>query len=557
MAADLTETGCFENLTEHPQIEKRVALDGRPLIVTCIALKPSNTAITQRAWELLQSAKEKKDPIASNIHDVFKEGIVVDVYGLKVEMNNAQLSLLEIRDARRYFRPNDEIVVNVNQVDEANNIVVLSNNGTDTDPKRLVDEFQEDKEKPMPAQVKRVLGSEGWQIGLIVEFAEKKLDGFIPRNSASYSRFSRLSDTYPVGRQIMVMLDRFDTAHKTFLCHVHALEDPWSHIDKYAVDSIVTAVVRQISKRYVVCELESGLEGSISFDEISWGVEDEKIRKLNGYEPGQSITTKILEIDSNKRRVLLSPKRLTESPVETFLRDNEQSIVCSTVTKVGRHFAFVSLSEGVEGYLHVREFMWSYCEDMEAHLSVEQRLEVKLLSYDPSYDNIKVSYKQCIDNSFSTFSEQFAVGDIVFGVLKWIVEGRLVILLTFDSNLHVEAYVHKSELSNSCFVDQPLMERILSPGQQYGFVIKRIDNRNRVVELSRKAFLKQKLGQIYYGEEYEATAVCFVKGRLLVCSDEFEGFIVREAGLVAEGSRVRVMPIRIDTERTLIEFQLT
>ncbi len=559
IAHDLETTGCFESLTKKAEIRTQMSHEKSLMIVTCIALKPSLPAIIQRAWQLLREAKATGQPLHANIREVSKESVTVDVYGLRVDIENQYLSTLQIDDVRRYFRVNDEISVNVLECSEENNTVLLSNIDTETDPKCLVDEFDDYKDKIVIAYVEKILSVESLGTGIIIKFPEKKLKGYVPRRQATYSRFGDLSVEYTSGKEIRVNIQGFDVDYKTFLCHIADLKDPSEQIDKYAANQVVECTIRQLSKRYIICEIESGLEVTILFDEIVWGTDDQKIASLKRYNVGDRIKIKILDIDSSKRKLYASLKRLINSPVECFYDSNAGKIVRAIVKNISSNFALLTFEEDqIEGYLHVSEFMWNFCNDMTRQLKEGQQLETKVLSYDPSFDNIKVSCKRCIPNNFSEFNKHFKEKDTVKGKVKCIDDDRIIILLSFNTDKHLEGYVHKSELSNICFVDNSIINRILLSNKEYYFVVKRIDKRFQIVELSRKEFLREALNKVDYGSLYKATAICRVHGNLYLHGDVLEGLLIDVvSSSVSLGEEVTVIPARIDQEKAKIELQIS
>lgn len=135
IAAHLVSTGCFESLSKNPDIERHELPNEPPTLITCIALKPSYPDIILRAWDMIRHAKNEHRYIVGTIKQVFKSGVMVDISGLKVEVDNKFLSSLDIQDARDYFETNYELTLRIDEYNQEKNYVLLSNIGTDSDPK--------------------------------------------------------------------------------------------------------------------------------------------------------------------------------------------------------------------------------------------------------------------------------------------------------------------------------------------------------------------------------------------------------------------------------------
>jgi ribosomal protein S1 len=494
---------------------------------------------------------ENQEEIQASIREVSGENIEVDVYGLRIRIEKGYLSALDIQDASRYFDVNEDLFVKVLACSEDTNYVLLSNVGNETDPKRLVDEFDKWEEAPISGRIERIR-----ETGLIIQFPGKKLRGYLPRRFATYSRFRHLADQYSEGQNIGVQLHGFDPEHRNYVCRASELRDPWENIEKYPVGQVASGTIHQISSRYIICEMEPGLEAIIPFAEVAWGSEEEKETTLMSHNIGDIIKAKIIDIDKARKQLVLSPKRITESPVENFLRAHDGEIVKGRVSKVTQHSAILELgAERIEGYLHVSEFMWCYCSDMSKYLEISDELAVKVLCHDGIHDNIKVSVKRLNPFQFDEFVDAFNIGDTVRGTVKCIDTDRAIVYVKYGEDQYIEAYVHKSEVSNVSFVDEVLMSKILSRNEEYDFLIKRKDPRLKIVELSRKRFLTNNLENIAYGETYRARIIGSVGDKIYLHGENLEGFLL-SGGLTSAtpGKTISAIPARIDLGTKKIEF---
>ena len=558
IAHDLVSTGCFQCITRKPDFETCLAPGEPPVLITCIALRPSWADVVHRAWQQLQHSKEANNHVLGSVRSVSDHGIVVDVSGLLVNVENKWLSLLKIEDAGKYFSVNDELLLRVEECDANREIVVLSNCDTETDPKWIVDKFKGGPDAPRDATIEKVvISGEGWEMGLIVGFPGEDIKGFVPRSHATYSRFEKLSERYCLGTCVRVRVLKFDARFKTFVCRLDALEDPWMVAASYRVGNQIEAIVRQISLRYIVCEPLPGVEGIVPFDEISWGTEDQKKEALASCNLGRKVLAKIIHVDKKCRKLRLSLKKVTTSPVYDFFSNHVGQSAHATVTEVAlSHAILVIGSEQVPAYMHARDLIWTYCDDLRRLVSVGEPLFVKLVSYDDSFDNIRVSHKHTYSNDFDEFTARHAIGDNVNGKVVYCIGDRVIVRVPFFQNLQVEGYVHKSEISNILYVDDRIMESIFLPGHEYRYVVKRIDEHQSIVELSRKAYLRKQIDSLKYGEIHSVTSICETRGKIYLHGDYVEGFLTQTSGPSPfSRSLYKVFPARIDHVSAHVEFE--
>ena len=95
------------------------------------------------------------------------------------------------------------------------------------------------------------------------------------------------------------------------------------------------------------------------------------------------------------------------------------------------------------------------------------------------------------------------------------------------------------------------------PDRAYGFIVKRMDERSRVIELSRKRYLRTEIEKIEYGIVYQAMTIRNIKGRMYVHGDIVEGFVIVPKGSgIGIGEIIDVLPARIDVSSGYVELNL-
>ena len=162
-------------------------------------------------------------------------------------------------------------------------------------------------------------------------------------------------------------------------------------------------------------ELEPGVEGLIHISEMSWG---KKVRIASDIlKPGERVDAVILGIKPEERRISLGLKQtLTDPWSEVAHKFPVGSQVQGPVTKIMAFGAFVQITEGVEGMVHISEIV----ADRRLHhpsdvLHVNQVVQAQVLAIDTGKRQIKLSMKQLIPTSIDEYIAEHKVGDKVSG----------------------------------------------------------------------------------------------------------------------------------------------
>jgi small subunit ribosomal protein S1 len=191
---------------------------------------------------------------------------------------------------------------------------------------------------------------------------------------------------------------------------------PWDAVDgKYSVGERVRGAVTRTTDFGAFVELEPGIEGLIHISEMSWG---KKVRKASdAAKPGEVVDVLILGISSEERRMSLGLKQALGDPwVEVPQKFPVGSIVEGPVTSLTKFGAFVQLTDGVEGMIHVSDLSAekriNHPQDM---LKVGQTVKAQVLELDPEKRRLKLGIKQMVPTSIEEYIAEHKTGDTVTG----------------------------------------------------------------------------------------------------------------------------------------------
>ena len=139
---------------------------------------------------------------------------------------------------------------------------------------------------------------------------DEGIDGLVHISDISWTkRIKHPSEIYKKGDVIQAIVLEIDKAQERFSLGVKQLQaDPWDTVaERHEVGKEITGTVTNVTDFGVFVELEEGIEGLVHVSEIS----KEKIKTPVGqFEIGQMLTAKVMNINSDERRIGLSIKRL-------------------------------------------------------------------------------------------------------------------------------------------------------------------------------------------------------------------------------------------------------
>ncbi|MDY0376129.1 MAG: 30S ribosomal protein S1 [Desulfobacterium sp.] len=176
--------------------------------------------------------------------------------------------------------------------------------------------------------------SEKYPVGTVIEGKIKNItdfglfigidddiDGLVHISDISWTkRIKHPSEAYKKNDTVQAVVLDIDKASERFSLGIKQIQpDPWETVeDRYKVGTEISGVVTNITDFGVFVELEEGIEGLVHVSEIS----KEKIKTPAGhYAIGETLTARVMNINSDERRIGLSIKRLDEDEEEIILKD--------------------------------------------------------------------------------------------------------------------------------------------------------------------------------------------------------------------------------------------
>ena len=271
----------------------------------------------------------------------------------------------------------------------------------------------------------------------------------------------------------------------------------WLALEKAKKENdVIEAVVVESNTGGLIVEIGKGIRGFIPTSQLdatrvyASGVRQvgkdisSKVQKRLNTLIGESIKTRIIELDREKNRIILSEKMVTqtrdlEKRAQTLKKIKEGDVLTGTVSGITPFGIFVN-AQGLEGLVHLSELSWDKVEDIGAIYSVGDSVEVMVIGLSDGGKRVAYSVKRLRQDPWSKAIAEYKVGDVVEGEIQKVVPYGAFVRIGEGLN----GLIHISELSDKLVKDP---QDIVSVNQKVKVKILSISSTERHLGLSLKA----------------------------------------------------------------------
>jgi small subunit ribosomal protein S1 len=256
------------------------------------------------AWKNIERAAESGEPVDGRVIEVVKGGLILDL-GVRGFLPASLVDIRRVQDLDEFL--GQELRCKVIELNRSRNNVVLSR-------RAVLEEERKEVRQQILERHQTGLVVEG-QISNIVDFGAfvdlDGIDGLIHISELSWSHVNHPSEILSIGDTVKVkVLDIDRDRQRISLGLKQTQEDPWQRIvDTYNVGDELEGKVTKVVTFGAFVEILDGVEGLVHISELA-PHHVESPREI--VHPGDAIRVKILEIDSERRRLSLSAKRVED-----------------------------------------------------------------------------------------------------------------------------------------------------------------------------------------------------------------------------------------------------
>jgi len=406
-------------------------------------------------------------------------GTVVNINNKDVVLNigfksDGMVSLSEFRDLPD-LKVGDQVDVFVESQEDANGQLVLSRKRAKTQKSwELINEALE-QDKIITGFVKsRTKG------GLIVDIMG--VEAFLPGSQIDIKPI-RDYDVY-VGKTMEFKVVKINHEFKNVVVsHKVLIEDDLENqkteiVAKLEKGQVLEGTVKNITDFGVFIDL-GGVDGLLHITDISWGrIEHPKeVLSLD-----QKINVVVLDFDDEKKRIALGLKQLTSHPWESLDTAIEVgSKVKGKIVTVADYGAFLEITPGVEGLIHVSEMSWSQnLRNPQEFLKVGDEVEAQVLTLDRDERKMSLGIKQLTPDPWKDIASKYPVGSQHKAVVKNMTNFGVFV----EIEEGIDGLIHISDLSWSKKINHP--NEFTKIGEELDVVVLELDEDNRKLSLGHK-----------------------------------------------------------------------
>ncbi len=222
-----------------------------------------------------------------------------------------------------------------------------------------------------------------------------------------------------------------------------------------------------------------GVDGLLYITDISWGRVQHPSEVLSN---GQKLNVVVLDFDDEKKRISLGLKQLTPHPWDNLDADiQEGSTVRGKVVNIEDYGAFLEITPGVEGLVHVSEITWSSQPvNAKEYFKVGEEYDAKIVTLDREERKMSLSIKQLTEDPWEVIEDTYGVDTRHKGTVKNLTPYGVFVEL----DKGIGGMIHISDLSWTKRFNHP--SEFTKAGDEIDVMVLSVDKDARKLSLGHK-----------------------------------------------------------------------
>ncbi len=333
-------------------------------------------------------------------------GAFVDIGGLEGFIPLSELDHLPVPVPNKVLSVGDTVRVQVLSIDLPKRRVRLSRKALLPSPWEGVEERY-----PVGSRVRGIVRRVVPRAAFVQ--LEPGIEGIVPVEELSWTQpAAHPAQFLSAGQELEFVVTEVSSAQKRIVLSLRrAQPNPWEQVrQRYPVGSRVEVTVRRLSPTAAIVELEDGLPAVIPAAELSWT--HPRPQPSNILQPGQRIPAIVLQVEPERRTILLSYRQTQPDPWSyAEERFPVGSYVQGTVRRLLPRSAIVELADGIEGFIPLSELSWTRRPSHPAELlSAGQQVQCVVTEVSAADRRLVLSLRKAQPNPWDSLHERYPVG---------------------------------------------------------------------------------------------------------------------------------------------------
>ncbi len=270
-----------------------------------------------------------------------------------------------------------------------------------------------------------------------------KSEGIVPLDELTNEAIESAHGHFKVGDKINVVVIRPEGGEGNAIVSKKRadFEETWDRIEgAFKSQEMITAQVVDRVKGGLVVDV--GVRGFVPATHVGSG----KLRNIEKY-VGQPLQLKVIEIDRERKKVVLSNREAEEQRRSRAKDDIFSSVqpgnrLEGTVRRLTDYGAFIDLG-GVDGLLHISEMSWMRINHPKEMFKEGQKIEVMVLRLDQGAGKISLGHRQVLPDPWNLIKQNYTMNQKLTVTIGRLVQSGAFVKLPEGA----EAFLPVSEMS--------------------------------------------------------------------------------------------------------------
>ena len=369
----------------------------QPFQILKIDRRRGNIVVSRRAV-LEESRAEARSELVSNlVEGQILKGVVKNItdYGAFVDLGGVD-GLLHVTDIawRRINHPSEALTVGqtvdvqVIRFNQETQRISLGMKQLQSDPwENAVDKFKTGTR--LSGRVTNIT-----DYGAFVEL-DDGVEGLVHVSEMSWTK----KNVHPgkivsTSQEVeVVVLDVDLTKRRISLGLKQATDNPWAEFEtNNKIGDVIEGEINNITEFGLFVGLTEEIDGLVHLSDISWSSSNEDV--LEGFNKGDKVEAKILDIDLEKERISLGIKQLTSNPVadavEKVRKGDAVTCIITAVTEQGLE---VRVGDTLSGFIRRGDLARDRSDQRVERFAVGEKVDAVISQIDNKNNKLTLSIK--------------------------------------------------------------------------------------------------------------------------------------------------------------------
>jgi len=229
----------------------------------------------------------------------------------------------------------------------------------------------------------------------------------------------------------VMVLDVDPTKRRISLGLKQCLSNPWDDfMTQHPVGSEIEGEVKNITEFGLFVGLLGEIDGMVHLSDLDWERPGEEA--IQDYKKGDMVRAKVLDIDTEKERISLGVRQLSEDPFESGAATIRKGVIVTcTVTQLSDNGIEVTVGDGMPGFIRKAELSRDRSEQRTDRFAVGEKVDAKVTQIDQKSRRLTLSIKareaeeeKKAMQDYGSSDSGASLGDILGAALRQREEGQ-------------------------------------------------------------------------------------------------------------------------------------